>query len=86
MIAAWNQSTLDLMSDFLSAQQCRQRRFLLKAAYCNLRHGHQAGGSLEQVLELEGIEVPTSSSLGRAGARLSRAVAMARFLAAQAEG
>jgi len=75
-LAAWNQSTLDLLCDAAGAARAG---VALKAAYHNLRRGR---GSLEDVvrhehLADEGSERPQA---GRAGARLHNAVELARFL------
>jgi DTW domain-containing protein len=75
-LAAWNQSTLDLLCEAAGAARAG---VALKAAYHNLRRGR---GSLEDVvrheqLAHEGSEHPQA---GRAGARLRNAVDLARFL------
>ncbi len=78
VIAAWNQSSLEqaarLGCDFEDA-------ITLKAAYCNLRGGKC--GTTNEVMLREGLApVPVAVS-GRAGWRLSKALAIARHLRAQ---
>jgi DTW domain-containing protein YfiP len=51
---------------------------LLKASYCNkVQHN---SGLLEQVVEREGLSLPTIPCRGRAGRRLANALAVARWL------
>jgi DTW domain-containing protein len=75
-LAAWNQSTLDLLCDAAGAARAG---VALKAAYHNLR---RARGSLEDVVRHEQLVGESSGrpQPGRAGARLSHAVELARFL------
>jgi DTW domain-containing protein YfiP len=76
-LAAWNQSTLDLLCDAAGAARAG---VALKAAYHNLRRFR---GSLEDVVRLEQLmdDGPgRPHARGRAGARLCNAVALARFL------
>lgn len=81
-LAAWNQSTLDLLCDAAGAER---GGVALKAAYANLR---RCRGSLEDVVRHEhladaGSERPQG---GRAGARLRNAVELARFLHRRGNG
>jgi len=78
VIAAWNESTLAVLPE---AVRDRHAVVQLKAAYCNLRGGRC--GSLEHVVEQEGLHLTPSSVSGRAGRRLAAAEAMTRWLAAQ---
>lgn len=72
-LAAWNQSTLDLLCD---AAGFAHGGVALKAAYHNLRR-HR--GALEDVVRLEGLE-PDVVPGGRAEARLRNALQLAAFL------
>ena len=51
---------------------------LLKSSYCNLVQ--KGSGLLEQVVEREGLALPDVGCLGRAGRRLARSLALARWL------
>ncbi|HTV24737.1 MAG TPA: hypothetical protein VMG12_38860, partial [Polyangiaceae bacterium] len=76
-LAAWNQSTLDLLCD---AARAVRAGVALKAAYHNLERFR---GSLEDVVRLEQLApegVASAHAGGRAGARLGNAVELARFL------
>jgi DTW domain-containing protein YfiP len=77
-LAAWNQSTLELLCRAAGAPL---GGVALKATYSNLK---RRGGSLEEIVRLEGLDAGSSASpsngMGRAGARLSNAVQLARFL------
>ena len=79
VVAAWNQSTLDV----LSAAAPGGDTVMLKAAYCNVLRG--ACGSLEAVMEREGLEEMASPGRGRARQRLSMALALLEFLQQQVE-
>ena len=76
-LAAWNQSTLDLLCD---AAGLARGGVALKAAYHNLRR-HR--GALEDVVRLEQLGAPGAPVVGdggRAQARLENAVQLAEFL------
>jgi DTW domain-containing protein YfiP len=80
-LAAWNQSTLDLLCDAAGAARAG---VALKAAYHNLRRFR---GSLEDVVRLEQLAGDARPPLGgRAGARLHNAVELARFLHRRGSG
>ena len=51
---------------------------LLKSSYCNLVQ--RSSGLLEQVAEREGLALPETACRGRAGRRLARSLALARWL------
>ena len=51
---------------------------LLKSSYCN--HVQRSSGLLEQVVEREGLALPEVPCRGRAGRRLARSLALARWL------
>ncbi|MCK5945486.1 MAG: DTW domain-containing protein [Planctomycetes bacterium] len=55
---------------------------LLKINYCN--HAQRSSGLIEQTVAREGMAVPQVPCRGRAGARLAHALAVARWLRAQA--
>lgn len=57
------------------------RHTLLKASYCNLVQ--RSSGLLEQVVEREGLTLPRVPCRGRAGRRLARSLALARWLRTQ---
>ena len=57
------------------------RHTLLKASYCNLVQ--RSSGLLEQVVEREGLTLPEVPCRGRAGRRLARSLALARWLRTQ---
>lgn len=75
VVAAWNKSTLDVLRD---AGGLTGTGVMLKAAYCNVFHG--ACGSLEAVVEREGLTPAELSCSGRAGQRLGLAVAVLGWL------
>jgi hypothetical protein len=82
-LAAWNQSTLDLLC---AAAGAGRAGVALKAAYHNLRRFR---GSLEDVVRLEQLGGDGSVGAqagGRAGARLGNAVELARFLHRRGSG
>jgi DTW domain-containing protein YfiP len=80
-LAAWNQSTLDLLCQ---AARVPRAGVALKAAYHNL---HRFRGSLEEVVRQEALEpVPPPARVSRAHARASNAVQLAKFLHRQAGG
>lgn len=79
-LAAWNQSTLDLLCD---AAGFGRGGVALKAAYHNLRRHH---GALEEVVRLEQLGQPAVVTGGRAEARLHNAVQLAEFLHQRARG
>lgn len=82
-LAAWNQSTLDLLCEAAGAAR---GGVALKAAYHNLRRFR---GSLEDVVRLEQLAggAPVQAHAGgRAGARLGNAVELARFLHRRGSG
>jgi hypothetical protein len=79
LVAAWNQSTLDLL---LAEAGGAPSRVSLKSAY---RNAHGGGtGSLEEVMAREGLSHEPPRFRGRAGVRLACAVAVARHLNAVA--
>jgi hypothetical protein len=71
VVAAWNQSTLDLVAAHTDAPF---EPVLLKAAYCNLRRGQS--GHLAAVLKREGLRPAATPFRGRAGRRLGQALAV----------
>ncbi|MBW2457629.1 MAG: DTW domain-containing protein [Deltaproteobacteria bacterium] len=72
VVLTWNQSSLDLLRDGLG---WTPKAILLKAVYCNAHPGGRCG-TLDQVIEREGL-VPTPVAVqGRARRRLARAVAL----------
>lgn len=78
-LAAWNQSTLDLLHGEMTEHQIPSPAgaILLKAAYHNLRRFR---GSLEYILEREGLSLPSPFTPDRTGERLRNSVALAGFL------
>lgn len=79
VIAAWNQSTLDLLGATLgTVASCAA----LKGAYRSSHGLHE--GSLEEVAEREGWSAMSLPVLGRAGRRLALAVSAAKALRAMA--
>ena len=76
MLTAWNQRSLDLTRHMAKGPP-GQETVPLKAAYCNLGRG---GGALEEVVAREGLQVPELAVRGRAGPRLSWALAVLRWL------
>ena len=79
-LAAWNQSTLDLLCDAAGAAR---GGVALKAAYHNLR---RHGGSLEDIVRLEALDAPPVSGQNRALARLNNALQLAAFLHRRGRG
>lgn len=79
-LAAWNQSTLDLM------QQIGHHgpTLLLKAVYCNVER--RGAGTLESVIAAESLDAEPAPVRGRAAERLGNAVAIARHLRQRAVG
>jgi DTW domain-containing protein YfiP len=75
LLAAWNQSSLDLLAKELRASASRVS---LKSAYRNLRGG--GSGSLDEVVASEGLNPDPLAFRGRAAIRAARAVAIARHL------
>lgn len=71
VVTAWNQSTLDLVA---AQTKAVHHPVLLKAAWCNLRRG--TSGTLEAVLQREGLEARDLRVRGRAGLRLGQALAL----------
>lgn len=71
VVTAWNQSTLDLVAAQTDGPVCP---VLLKAAWCNLRRC--TSGTLEAVLEREGLTARDLPVRGRAGLRLGQALAV----------
>lgn len=80
VVAAWNKSVLKAMS---AAAGPPGRVVMLKAAYCNVSQG--ACGSLEAVMEREGLVAVATPCAGRAGRRLGMALAVLRLLQEQIE-
>lgn len=74
VVAAWNQSTLDLLAAALAAPASRAA---IKCAYRSNPHG---GGSLEDVGASEGLDPVPLPFQGRAARRLGLTLAMARRL------
>lgn len=74
ILATWNPTALKLL---LRNTSWAGRRIFLKAAYLNLRR-HR--GSLDEILRQEGVRADALAVPGRAGERLSNAVAIADFL------
>ena len=81
LVAAWNQSTLDLLQGHTTAAP---ETVLLKAAYCNWRRG--PSGPLEAVLAREGLPAPALPFRGRAADRLAGALAVLQLLRDHATG
>ena len=75
LLAAWNQSTLDLLAEESIASASRVS---LKSAYRNLRGG--GSGSLDEVVERERLDPAPLRFHGRAALRCARAVAIAHRL------
>lgn len=74
-VAAWNQSTLDLVAGLTDAAF---HPVLLKAAYCNLR---RAGcGSLAAVLHSEGLQPMATPFRGRSARRIGQALSVLALL------
>jgi hypothetical protein len=75
LVAAWNQTTLDL---FAAATGRPPSRVSLKSAYRNGRGG--GTGSLDEVAADEGLVPAPLEFAGRAAIRVARALAIARLL------
>lgn len=75
VFAAWNPHTLRILPPHHRTPQ--GRAVPLKAAYGAVRQGQ---GSLEQIIELEGLDVRPGPLPGRAGQRLGNARALAEYL------
>lgn len=75
VIAAWNQSTLDLLS---TSGLVAGRTLLLKGAYCSL--ARRACGALEDVMAREGLRPVPTPFAGRARSRLGNALAVVQHL------
>lgn len=75
LIAAWNQSSLDLLADATGAPASRAS---LKSAHRNVHGG--GIGSLDDALARAGLDPAPHTFHGRAAKRNARAVAMARYL------
>ncbi len=75
VVAAWNQSTLDLLRGPLGYEGAS---LLLKSVYCNVRQ--RGAGTLDAVIIEEGLGVEPAPVRGRAAQRLGNAVAVARHL------
>jgi DTW domain-containing protein YfiP len=73
-LAAWNQSTLDLLC---RAADVPRAGVALKGAYHNLKRFR---GSLEEVVRLEALEPHPAAGTSRAHARVTNAVQLAKFL------
>jgi len=76
VVAAWNQSTLTLLTYPLPAH-----RVELKRVYCNFRR--VKAGHLDEVVAREGLSFPPMPLQGRAAARLSQAACVAEHLRQQ---
>jgi DTW domain-containing protein YfiP len=81
IIAAWNQSSLDLLARATGAPASRAS---LKSAHRNVYGG--GSGSLEDALTEAGVDPAPHTFRGRAAKRNARAVAMARCLHALSQG
>ncbi len=80
VLTAWNQATLLPVSRLMSREPSAA---YLKAAYRNQgRHG----GPLEDVVQAEGLRLPSVGCRGRAAQRLANAVALADLLGELARG
>lgn len=79
-IAAWNQSTLDLLQQLGHVGKA----LLLKAVYCNVER--RGAGTLESVIAAENLGAQPAPVCGRAAERLGNAVSIARHLRARAVG
>jgi hypothetical protein len=79
---AWNSSTLDCMDVLGGARG----GVTLKAAYRSAPQARAPSGSLEHVVNVEGLPVRRVAVPGRAGARLAAAEAVARHLHRMATG
>ncbi len=79
-IAAWNQSTLDLLQQL----DHNDPTLLLKAVYCNVER--RGAGTLESVIAAESLDASPAPVRGRAAERLGNAVAIARHLRQRAVG
>jgi DTW domain-containing protein YfiP len=77
LVAAWSQSTLDLVAT-LTDTDTAVHPVLLKAAYCNLRRA--TSGPLTAVLEREGLQPMTTPFRGRAARRIGQALAVLALL------
>lgn len=75
VVAAWNQSTLDVLVEQVAPATSPLH---LKAVYCNRRRA--ACGDLADVLASHDVQSESVPVLGRAAMRLGGAVAMARLL------
>jgi len=73
--ASWTPTTLAWGKPVLPAPY---EHTLLKSSYCNLVQ--KGSGLLEQVVEREGLALPDVGCRGRAGRRLARSLALARWL------
>lgn len=81
LVAAWNQTTLDLLGN---VTRCAPSRVSLKCAY---RSAHGGGsGSLDDVAARDNVRTRTFPFRGRAAERLARAVAVAEDLNRMARG
>ncbi len=76
VVVTWNQSSLDLLGEALGPPP---RQLLLKAAYCNAHLGHPCG-TLDELIEREGLVPKPLAVPGRACRRLGRAVALLELL------
>jgi len=81
LVAAWNQSSLDLLARATGAPESRAS---LKSAHRNVHGG--GSGSLDEALAGAGIDPAPHTFRGRAAKRNARAVAMARYLNSLATG
>ncbi len=76
VVVAWNQSSIDLLRRELLHQG---PALLLKAAYCNA-HPDRRCGTLDELIDREGLAPPSIPVQGRADRRLGRAVALLGLL------
>ncbi len=79
-VAAWNQSTLDLLQQLGHGGPT----LLLKAVYCNVERS--GAGTLESVIAAENLDAEPAPVRGRAAERLGNAVTIARHLRERAVG
>lgn len=74
VVVVYNQSSLDLLA---AESVSPQRHVVLKAMYFNLNRSY---GSLDQIVEHEGLMATASPVRGRASQRLGNALTLVRFL------
>jgi hypothetical protein len=82
IVAAWNQSTLDLLAGAAGAMAQPASNASLKSAYRNVFGA--STGCVEDVVASSELAVGPSRFAGRAGRRVAYAIAVARHLNARA--